>query len=229
MCQFFSALVLKNGDVLHHPQLDSHAGLVTYFKLPDGNAHVQHFAKVELLPASDWLDVSTWVFRVDEPVLPGWWGEIANQAEASVRAIAKRMVLATGIHPLLCDGAWILCGDVAVGEIRAGARIVRVQDTATIRAVWGGTFSAVKGGAFSDVRGGALRDVRGGTFSAVKGGTFSAVKGGTFSDVRGGTFSAVWGGTFSDVWGGTFSDVRGGAFSDVRGGAFSVVPGGTFR
>ena len=35
MCQFLSALVLKNGDVLSHPMLDSHTDLVTYFKLPD--------------------------------------------------------------------------------------------------------------------------------------------------------------------------------------------------
>mgnify|MGYP001561846327 CR=1 FL=1 len=65
-------IVLKNGDVLSHPLLDSHSDLVTYFKLPDTRQHHQHFAKVELTP-DDWLNVDTWKFRLDESTAPGWW------------------------------------------------------------------------------------------------------------------------------------------------------------
>jgi hypothetical protein len=235
MCNFFSALVLRNGDVLSHPSLDSHSDLVTYFQLPDVDAKIPHFAKVELTPGDNWLTPETWAFRVDEDVEPIWWKDIAEQAEAKVRSLAAKMVLTSGRVPLLCDGSWILGGDVRVDRVVAGARILRVQDKASISvvmggtfsAVWGGTFSAVRGGTFSDVRGGTFSDVCGGTFSDVCGGTFSAVWGGTFSDVCGGTFSAVWGGTFSDVCGGTFSAVRGGTFSAVRGGTFSAVWGGT--
>jgi hypothetical protein len=218
MCNFFSALVLRNGDVLSHPSLDSHSDLVTYFQLPDVDAKIPHFAKVELTPGDNWLTPETWAFRVDEDVEPIWWKDIAEQAEAKVRSLAAKMVLTSGRVPLLCDGSWILGGDVRVDRVVAGARILRVQDKASISVVMGGTFSAVWGGTFSAVRGG--------TFSAVWGGTFSDVwtagrsrtsaagrsrpsRGGTFSDVCGGTFSAVWGGTFSDVWGGTFSDVGG--------------------
>lgn len=58
MCNFLSAVVLRNGDVLTHPMLDSHSDLVRYYKLPDTRVYHQHFAKVELTPV-DWLDVST--------------------------------------------------------------------------------------------------------------------------------------------------------------------------
>ena len=135
MCQFLSAIVLKNGDVLHHPMLDSHADLVMYFKLPDTNAYIQHFAKVELRPV-DWMDVSTWKWIVDEPTKPKWWTEIAATAEATLRAIAARMILRDGEHALILDGCWIVGGKAKIRDIRSG-RIVRVQDSATLSDVRG--------------------------------------------------------------------------------------------
>ena len=56
MCNFLSALVLRNGDVLHHPMLDSHSDLVRHFEVPDTREHHQHFAKVELTPVGDWIN-----------------------------------------------------------------------------------------------------------------------------------------------------------------------------
>ncbi len=50
MCNFLSALGLRNGDVLTHPMLDSHSDLVRYFKLHDNTAYLDRFAKVELTP-----------------------------------------------------------------------------------------------------------------------------------------------------------------------------------
>ena len=35
MCDFFSAIVLKNGSVLHHDLTDAHSDLVAHFGLPD--------------------------------------------------------------------------------------------------------------------------------------------------------------------------------------------------
>lgn len=66
MCQFLSAIVLKNGDVLHSPLLDSHSELVQLFQLPDSRLHHQHFAKVEFTPPTDWVgweNLDNWKFR----------------------------------------------------------------------------------------------------------------------------------------------------------------------
>jgi hypothetical protein len=135
MCQFLSALALKNGDVLTHPMLDSHSDLVTYFQLPDDTAHHQHFAKVELQP-QDWLDVSTWQFRLDEETEPGWWPDVAGPVEQTLRDRAARMILREGEHRLIVDGAWIVGGTAVVRDVRAG-RIMRVQDSAQIHDVSG--------------------------------------------------------------------------------------------
>ena len=137
MCNFMSVLVLKDGSVRHHPMLDSHSDLVRYFKLPDTDAFVHHFAKAELTPTTDWTDASTWAWRIDEDVRPVWLtDDVEHAAEAAARAIAQRMVLKDVDHTLIVDGCWIVAGRSKIRDVRSG-RIVRVQDSASIRNVWG--------------------------------------------------------------------------------------------
>ena len=133
MCNFFSAVVLRNGDVLSHPMLDSHSDLVRYFKLPDTEAYIQHFAKVELTP-TDWMDVDTWVFRVDDAVAPPWWDDVAAQVEQTVRDRVRGMVISVGTRDLIVDGSWIVGGTARVSDMRAG-RIVHVGGSAQIHDV----------------------------------------------------------------------------------------------
>lgn len=135
MCNFLSALVIQNGDVLTHWALDSHSDLVRYFKLPDVSAKIRRFVKVELRP-NDWLDPSTWEWIVDEEAPPVWWGEVSAQAEATLRARATRMILRDGEHDLIVDGCWILGGTAVLRDVRGG-RIVRVQDSAQVHDVGG--------------------------------------------------------------------------------------------
>ena len=135
MCDWLSALVVSNGDVLTHPMLDSHVDLATYFKLPDENVQIPRFVKVELVP-QDWTDVSTWNWKIDQDTLPAWWSDVANQAEATLRARADKMILRDGEHALIVDGCWIVAGTAKVRDVRSG-RIMRVQGSAQIHDVWG--------------------------------------------------------------------------------------------
>src|SRR3990167_7169148 len=141
MCTFLSVIVLKNGDVLHHPMLDSHSDLVVYFNLPDASAYHQHFAKAELLP-KNWLDPDSWTWRIDEETRPGWLDDVEAQAEEKARSIARHMILTdTSTLPrliprLIVDGCWIVCGAVVIRDVRGG-RIMRVQDYAQISDVCG--------------------------------------------------------------------------------------------
>src|SRR3990167_7995488 len=92
MCNFLSVLILRNGDIRHHPMLDSHADLVAYFNIPDATPFLERFAKAELTP-ENWLDPATWKWRIDEAVRPQWLDEVEAQAEKSARAIAQRMII----------------------------------------------------------------------------------------------------------------------------------------
>jgi hypothetical protein len=183
MCQFFSSVVLRNGDLRWHPLLDSHSDIVCYFGLPDDNAHVHHFAKCELTPVEedDWLDASRWRFRLDQEVAPVWWPEIAPIAEANMRAAAAKMIVTSGERALLLDECLIVGGDAIVQEMRGG-RIVRIR---------GGTVSEIRGGTVSEIWGGTVSEIWGGTVSEIRGGTVSAIRGGTVSEIRGGTVSAI--------------------------------------
>ncbi len=189
--------------------LDSHSDLVTYFKLPDENAHITHFAKAELTPTTDWTDASTWDWRIDEQVRPVWLTEdVERAAEEATRSIAQRMVITNGERDLIVDGCWIIAGTAKIRDVRSG-RIVRVQGSATIRDVWGSaTISGVWGSAtISGVRGSAtIRDV--GCSATISGVWDSATIRGvwgsaTIRDVRGSaTISGVGGSaTIRDVWG----------------------------
>ena len=172
MCNFLSVLILKNGHVLHHPMLDSHSDLVAYFDLPDDTPFLERFAKAELTP-EDWLDPTTWIWRIDEAIRPQWLDDVEAQAEKAAREIARKMIIteATKIPRLIVDGCWIVGGKGVVRDVRGG-RIIRVQDSATV--------SDVRDSATgSDVGGSAtVRDVRGSA---------------TVSDVRDSA-------TISDVW-----------------------------
>jgi len=247
MCRFLSVLILRDGSVRHHPMLDSHSDLVTYFKLPDENPHIPYFAKAELTPDKDWTDASTWAWRIDEAVNPVWLtSEVEKAAEDATRAIAQRMVIKDGERRLIVDGCWIVAGTAKIRDVRSG-RIVRVQDSATISDVGGSaTISDVGGSAtISDVWGSAtISDVwDSATISGVGDSATIRDVGGsaTISDVGGSaTISRVWdsatisdvgdSATISDVWGSatirgvgdsaTISDVGDSAtISDVWGSA----------
>ena len=134
MCNFLSALVLRNGDVVTHPLLDGHADLVTYFKLRDESLLGSPFAKLELRP-KDWLDAATWECAIDAPE-PSWWPDVAIGAEQALRDRAARMILRDGEHRLIVDGCWIIGGTAVLRDVRGG-RLLRVQDQAQIHNVWG--------------------------------------------------------------------------------------------
>ena len=80
MCNFFSAIVLRNGDVLWHEATDSHSDLVAHFQLPD-NGECRHFAKVEFTPAEkdgvlQYGEPDSYIMRVDEPTSPSWFEDV---------------------------------------------------------------------------------------------------------------------------------------------------------
>ena len=136
MCQFFSALVVRNGDVLWHEATDSHTDLVRHYQLPD-NTDCRHFAKVEFTPPAkngrpDYLDVGNYTLRVDEYTEPAWFEEYREAVTAKCRHIVQSMII-TDARDLILGGKWILAGDAKINDFRA--RAVICQDSASIDSV----------------------------------------------------------------------------------------------
>ena len=137
MCQFLSAIVLRNGDVLWHEATDSHSDLVTHFGLPDSNPSCRHFAKVEFTPAHCdkkarhlYEEPASYVMRVDEATAPKWFAEVEGRVEKKLRSIIKAMIV-DDKRPLILGGTRILVGGANVDTVKS-ARIVAMLGTSRV-------------------------------------------------------------------------------------------------
>lgn len=144
MCNFFSAIALRDGSIRWHWALDSHSDLLTYYGIAD-TSEARMFAKVELVPGDDWTDPETWAFRIDEDVAPSWWADVAANVEREMRRTAAKFVLKDVTRRLIVDGVWIVAGASELVDVRGGrilcvggsATIIDVRGSATIRNVGG--------------------------------------------------------------------------------------------
>jgi len=119
MCNFFSVLILKNGDLRWHPLIDSHTKIARLFQLPDNGR--DEYAKAELTPptivfSDDWLDPSKWNWRIDEPTRPAWLDEVEARAEKSARAVVKTFIRDEGARVDLVIGQIIIGKAVTITE-----------------------------------------------------------------------------------------------------------------
>ena len=81
MCQAFSCLSLKNGEVLWKFGVDSHEDLVQAAKLID-DGREQTFVRVEITPRNkSYLRPDAWTYRVDQDDRPEWYREEFAEAE----------------------------------------------------------------------------------------------------------------------------------------------------
>jgi hypothetical protein len=133
MCHFFSALYMRNGDLLARPDLtDSHADLLEIFGIKEDGEFTQHYAKLELTPPENGdgiEDVANWKFTVDERKAPDWMD--VERAERLMRERAARMIV-TDKRKVAWDGAWVLCGSGGFETVKGVARIVRMYGTSQV-------------------------------------------------------------------------------------------------
>ena len=145
MCDFLSVIVLRSGDILHHPMLDSHTDIQRYFRKQPHLTHalrdedrLERFARVEFTPTDEtWFEPEKWVLQIDEDITPKWWDEtMQNQTRKRLVHLVKTMTLVEGDHDLIVDGCWIVGGKAKVKDVRGG-RIMTVRDSAQITNVRG--------------------------------------------------------------------------------------------
>ena len=88
MCNFKSGIILKGRCVIADGYDDSHTALLEKLNIADtdGNAR-RRFVKAELLPPRDewWTNPSTWIFHVDQDILPGWYTKDPGKYEQNFR------------------------------------------------------------------------------------------------------------------------------------------------
>lgn len=73
MCKFLSAIVLKNGDLICDPFIDSHEDLIDRYNLRDNNTN--NFIRIEHTPDDDFYysDLTEYKLHIDENTTPDWF------------------------------------------------------------------------------------------------------------------------------------------------------------
>ena len=77
MCEFFSAIVLKNGDAVWDSTIDNHSKLVELANIQDDTTDTSKmkFARVEITPPDHdiFADIEKWILKIDETITPAWF------------------------------------------------------------------------------------------------------------------------------------------------------------
>ena len=133
MCQWKSAIVTRQGEVLHHWNVDSHENLVDLFDLKD---KLDYFVRVEFTPTDNkYADVSAYVLKVDEKATPAWFEDYRESVTEKLRAIISRAII-TGGRRIIVDGEWILAGEAKLERL-CGGRVIQMWGSSQVGEMWG--------------------------------------------------------------------------------------------
>ena len=133
MCRYKSAIVLRNGDLVHSDATDSHTDLLDMAGISDTSMS-PNFVRVEF--TSNYLaDIDTYKLRMDQDWLPDWWTpEAAEDATRKLRRICERAIVAEA-RKCLVGGAWVLRDGANVERI-VSARVIEMWDSSRVGTMW---------------------------------------------------------------------------------------------
>ena len=138
MCKFKSAIVLRNGDILHDPFTDSHEDLIQLFKLDDSDQFIERFVRVEFSPdGDDHTDLNSYQLKVDEDSTPDWFDELKDGLTEKMKDIVRPMIINEDRDIIV--GHAVVLGEINVNRlvnclvINAGYSTIQDAGYATIR------------------------------------------------------------------------------------------------
>ena len=139
MCQFFSGIAFRNGDIKFTEE-DHHTTLIERLGLDDSkDLFTRGWVRFEVLPQGDgWAPV-----RVDETSFPGWWDDDRVAFEDRVLAVATRVRPAWAAD---AESARVRAAVWAANDrVTAAARAEYVRVGAAARAEYAATIRTIDG------------------------------------------------------------------------------------
>src|SRR3989304_242209 len=109
MCKFYSAIVMRNGDLLHNENLTSHEDLIDLFGIKDSLGCCDKFVRVEFSPENEcYLPyITKYKLMVDESQTPDWFEKYRELISQNLTTIVNRRII-TGSHKILTGGLYIV-------------------------------------------------------------------------------------------------------------------------
>ena len=133
MCEFKSAIVTRQGKVLHHHASQSHEDLIEFFQLRDNGTN---FVRVEFVPKGRaYATLDAYELKLDETEAPPWWDEkLIKSTTKSLRLVIKNMIV-TEERNILLGGYWIFGDGGIVGKVVNGT-IMYMLDSSQVGEMW---------------------------------------------------------------------------------------------
>jgi hypothetical protein len=135
MCCFKSAIVTRDGRIMHHDATDSHTDLISHFKLREGKAG-ENFVRVEFTPDGNaFADVDKYTLRIDETRVPAWFDE--ETTEKTVKALKRviRSMIICDERDMVLGGTWIVGDGAKVATFR-NTRIIAITSGAYLKSAY---------------------------------------------------------------------------------------------
>jgi hypothetical protein len=110
MCKFYSAIVMKNGDILHNENLTSHEDLIRLFNINDSQVNCDKFVRIEFAPDDnkDLPDIEKYKLNIDEDCTPDWMtAEKIDYVKDRLKDFVSRRIITTD-RKILTGGLYVV-------------------------------------------------------------------------------------------------------------------------
>ena len=109
MCKFYSAIVLRNGDILHNENLMSHEDIIRLFNINDTQANCDKFVRVEFTPdnESDFPNIEKYKLNVDEESIPKWFEKQREYVTERLKEFVTKRII-TSDQKILTGGLYVV-------------------------------------------------------------------------------------------------------------------------
>ena len=155
MCNFFSCIVLKDGQVVWDTNIDSHDELLVMANIKDDTANPAEllFARVEIVPPDGDVfekDMKKWMLKIDQSITPKWWNKQYEQkCRNALQTCLKETIIDNQDIDLIQNksGLWIrnskiktiknsfirvMRGSSQVGEMRGSSQVREMRGSSQV-------------------------------------------------------------------------------------------------
>ena len=138
MCKFLSAIVLKNGDLICDPFIDSHEVLIENYNLRDNNTN--NFIRIEYSPNNnDYFDLTKYKLHIDEISIPNWFTNDLNDIITNRLNNILNKIIIKESQDILENRVAILCDGVTVDVVN-NCKIIIMYGNSRIKKLMGDSY-----------------------------------------------------------------------------------------
>jgi hypothetical protein len=134
MCKFYSAILLKNGDLLHNENLLSHEDLIRLFNINDSQVNCDKFVRLEFTPddESDFPHIEKYKLNVDENNIPKWFEKQREYVTQKLKDIVSKRIIT--IDQKILTGGLYVVKDCIIDKL-ISAQVIYLQGQ--VNTMWG--------------------------------------------------------------------------------------------